>query len=161
MKKCAAVLDNLRRARAGVIAEKRTAIRKGMKFNLLGKRAPTKRAESVKKRDKPAWKHRFVCLANYGQKRASTPDADKDAHYKAGLGEKEVEFSKLNLDGNGFRDVLVNAFPNLEEGRGFQFCKCMPNSQNLEPLSKLNSSPEFLKQKVGNVRTYIRPLQRA
>lgn len=128
---------------------------------LLGKRGQARKAENLKKRSKPAWKHRFVCLAYYGQSRVPTTDADKDELYEAGLGEREVEFEHLDIDANQFRDVLLNAFPKLQEGGGFQLCKCLPNSRNLEPLSKLaSSSPEFLKQRVGNARTYIRPLQR-
>jgi len=38
--------------------------------------------------------------------------------------------------------------------------KCTPNSKLLEPLTKIvHSSPEMLKRRVGNARTYIRPLQ--
>ena len=80
--------------------------------------------------------------------------------FEAGLGEKLVEFDKLDMKAEEFCDVLYNVFPKLREGRGFTLFKCTPNSRVLEPLSKLaHSSPEMLKRRVGNARTYIRPLQ--
>ena len=108
-----------------------------------------------------AWKHRFVSLAYCGQQRIPTTDFEKDELFVAGLGEKEVEFDQLDLDANGFRDVLLRAFPKLQDAGGFQLCKCPPNSRALEPLSTLAcSSPSLLKQRVGQARTYIVPLQR-
>lgn len=107
------------------------------------------------------WKHKFVCLAFYGQKRIPTTDTEKDDLLKAGLGEKEVEFDDLDLDADEFRDVLYGHFPGLKDGGGFQFFKCMPNSRTLEQLSSTTlSSPQMLKSRVGNARTYICPLQR-
>ena len=40
-------------------------------------------------------------------------------------------------------------------------CRCIPNSRNLEELTAVShSSLAMLKERVGNARTYIRPLQR-
>ena len=75
--------------------------------------------------------------------------------------EREIEFSATNISANEFRDIVLNEFPNLEKGGGYQLCRCLPNTRTLEPLSKLaHSSVEMLKQQVGNARTYLVPLQR-
>ena len=67
----------------------------------------------------------------------------------------------MQLDADEFRDLLYEAYPKLKHGGGFQFFKCAPNSRRLEPLSSATlSSPSMLKSRVGNARTYIRPLQR-
>ena len=114
-----------------------------------------------KKISKCAWKHRFVCLGYYGQPKIPTTDTDKDELLKAGLGEKMIEFPSLNASGEEFRDVLYSVFPKLKEGGGFELCRCIANSRKLEVLSGVaHSSPHRLKERVGNARTYIRPLQR-
>ena len=164
MSKCDAVLDSLRRSRAGIIAEKRTAIRKEMstKLGKLGKRPALKKGGAlVTKKPKPAWKHRFVCLAYFGQKKIPTHGWEKDELHEAGLGEKVIHFDRLDIQASEFRDILLREFPKLEQGGGYQLFKCLPNLRELEVLSKLaHSSPEILKQRVGNARTYIVPLQR-
>ena len=58
------------------------------------------------------------------------------------------------------KEILYSEFPKLREGGGFQLCKFTPNSRNLEELSPVScSSVAMLKERVGNARTYIRPLQ--
>jgi len=159
---CDAVLDSLRRSRAGIIANKRTAMRKEITTK-LGKRPCSKRYDGalLKKKRKPAWKHRFVCLAYCGQRKIPTHGWEKDELQEAGLGEKEVEFDRIDLEASEFREVLIKEFPKLDGGGGYQLFKGVPNSRELEVLSKLaHSSLDILKQRVGNARTYIVPLQR-
>ena len=115
-----------------------------------------------KKKKVIEWKHRFVCLANHAQQKIPTTDSEKDMLYKAGLGEKVVEFEDMNANAEDIRDLLYCVFPKLEFGGGFVFCKCTPNTRTLEPLSQVAwSSVQRLKERVGNSRTYIRPLQRS
>ena len=120
------------------------------------------RPKKVLKLDKkPAWKHKFVCLAYKDQSRVPTSDIDKEELYLADLGEKEVEFRTLDASADEFKEILLNTFPRLREGSGYQLLKCMPNSRRLEVLSSVvYSSPGALKQRVGTSRTYIRPIQR-
>ena len=132
----------------------------------LGKRHKAKEEVSSlfgkRKKDatKCVWKHKFICLANCNQERIPTTDLEKDKLLMAGLGEKEIEFSNLTLSATDFRDLLYQHFPTLQEGGGFQFFKCKPNSRSLEQLSSTTlSSPSMLKSRVGNARTYIRPMQ--
>ena len=118
-----------------------------------------KKAHVVAK--KCVWKHKFVCLAYHDQRKIPTTDVEKDDLLQAGLGEKEIEFDDLDVGAEDFRDLLYHHFPSLKEGGGFQFFKCVPNSRSLEQLSPTTlSSPSLLKSRVGNARTYIRPLQR-
>ena len=74
-----------------------------------------------------AWKHQFVCLAFYLQKKLPTTKIEMDELFEAGLGRKDVEFSSLDLDPKAFREVMFEAFPKLHHGGGYRFCKCKPN----------------------------------
>jgi hypothetical protein len=86
-------------------------------------------------------------------------DFEKDQLLEAGLGEKEVELFALDMTFEEVKEVLVEEFPHLKDGGGFQFLKGVPNSRSLEPLSKaVYSSLKVLKQRVGQGRTYIRPI---
>jgi len=90
-----------------------------------------------------------------------TTECERDELFEAKLGKKEIEFSTLEMDANAFREVLYEAYPKLRDGGGFQLCRCIPNSRELEPLSRhVLSSPRLLKERVGQARTYIVPLQR-
>ncbi len=50
-------------------------------------------------------------------------DYDKEELYQAGLGEKEIIFKSLDLSQQQFRDVLMNEYPRLRDGGGFQLLK--------------------------------------
>ena len=107
-------------------------------------------------RSKPAWRHKFVCLAFHDQERIPATDAEKEELYQAGLGEKEVLFPSLDLSGEEFQQLIYEHFPR----GGYQLLKGLPNSRFLKVLSvNVHASPSLLKQRVGTSRTYIRPLQ--
>ena len=111
--------------------------------------------------DKSGWKHKFVCLAYHDQIRIPTSGCDKDELLQAGLGEREIGFQNVDIDGEEFRDIIYDNYPSLKDGGGFQFFKCTPNSRAMEKLSTTTlSSPAILKSHTGNARTYIRPIQR-
>ena len=133
-----------------------------MKRGMAGKRQRLKDEvnKSFKKAKSKIWKHRFVCLGYFDQPKIPTTDTEKDDLFRAGLGEKEIEFSSLQMSSEEFRDILYSAYPKLKDGGGFELCRCIANSRNLEVLSTMaHSSPHHLKERVGNARTYIRPLQ--
>lgn len=116
---------------------------------------------SGNKKKKGVWKHKFYCLAYVGQSRLTTSEAERDDLFEAGLGEKEVEFDKLDISADEFKEVLFEAFPKLRDAGGYQICKCVPNSRKLEPLStRVLASPLLLRQRIGNSRAYIVPLQK-
>lgn len=99
-----------------------------------------------------------MCLA-YLEQQVPLREAEKDKLFAAGLGEKEIELD-LYMDAEEFRSCIFEVYPQLKDGGGYQFLKCIPNSRQLEPLSGLvMQSPMMLKQRVGSARTYIRPLQ--
>ena len=96
-----------------------------------------------------------------GESKRPTSSVTKDDLLKAGLGEKVIEFPILSATAEEFRDLIYESFPNLKDGGGFEFCRCLSNSSGLEPLSSAAyASPSMFKERVGNTRTYIRPLQR-
>ena len=64
----------------------------------------------------------------------------------------------MTVNAERFRDILYQNFPPLRQAGVF---KCANISPTREVLSKFaHSSPESLKHRVGNARTYIRPLQK-
>jgi len=73
----------------------------------------------------------------YKDQQVPTREAEKDELFAAGLGEKEVEFNDLCANAEDFQDALYQAFPQLQDGGGYQLLKCIPNSRRLEPLSGL------------------------
>ena len=114
-----------------------------------------------RQKSEKAWRHRFVCLGYRDQDRIPTTDYEKDLLYQDGLGEKEVAFPSLEMDSASFKELILTTFPKLSDGGGFLFLKCLPNSRKLEILSTtVYTTPSILKQRVGNSRTYIRPIQK-
>ena len=119
------------------------------------------RAKRQKIEKQVAWRHKFVCLAYRDQERIPTVDAEKEELYQAGLGENEIAFESLAISQEEFRALVLDHFPRLKDGGGFQLLKCVPNSRTLEKLSMaVHTSLALLKQRVGSSRTYIHPLQR-
>ena len=147
-----------------MIAERRRevvlAVRNEMSAAFTRKRGSGGVKKPSKGLSRAVWKHRFVCLAHFGQTKVPTTEHEKSELFEAGLGEKEVKFSEIDISATQFRDVLYGTFPKLANGGGFQLYKCAPNSRELELLSKLaHASPANLKQLVNNVQTYIVPVQ--
>ena len=124
-------------------------------------KAEVSSAFKSKKTKKSEWKHRFVCLAYVDEYKVPTSGVQKDDLFKAGLGEKVIEFPTLEASAEEMRDLIYSTFPKLKDGKGFKLCRCLPNSRQLEPLSTTAySSPALLKERVGNSRTYVLPLQK-
>ena len=134
-----------------------STVRQELLSNIHGSRSRPRPA----KRQKVVWKHKFYCLASVDSTQVPLKEYYKDALFRAGLREKDIQFHNLDASPEEFREVIFDAYPKLKEGGGYQFLKCVANSRNLECLSTLTmSSPVMLKKRVGNARTYIRPLQR-
>ena len=128
------------------------------------KRKAKEEVSSLFKRSKTtrcAWKHKFVCLAYHDKTRIPTNDVDKDELLQAGLGEKEIMFSDVDISAEEFKDIFYEHYPSLKDGGGFLFFKCTTNTRVLEKLSLTTlSSPAMLKSRVGSARTYIKPIQK-
>ena len=116
--------------------------------------------ESAKKKKCVTWTQKFVCLATTNMKRVP------NAPYKclleaAGFGEKKVVISDVECSTSEFHDQLVESYPKLAIGGGFEFPRCIPNTRDLELIPfETASVPRLLKQRVGNGRLYIRPIQK-
>ena len=75
--------------------------------------------------------------------------------------DKRVAFTDMNASAAEFKGLLLETFPKLKDGGGYQLFKGLPNSRNLEVLSlAVHTSPSLLRQCVGDSRTYIRPIQK-
>ena len=121
MKSTDKALDVLKRMRAGMKADN-TIGRKQARdevSRVFNKRARTDKGYA----NKPAWRHKFVCLAFTCQERMPMTDYDKEELSQADLGEKEIVFDDLNLSQQQFRDILTKEFPRLKTGGGFQLLK--------------------------------------
>ena len=157
--RCLSVLNKYKPTKSTCTKTKRKA--KEELSSLFNKKSRVANQSKVGESSKCLWKHKFVCLAYHDQSRIPTNDVDKDDLLRAGLGEKEIEFNNMELNADGFRELLYQFYPSLKNGGGFQFFKCAPNTRNLQLLSSTTlSSPAMLKTRVGNARTYIRPLQK-
>ena len=88
----------------------------------------------IKLDKKPAWKHKFFCLAYKDQIRILITDFDKEELYVAELGEKEIEFPTMDASKEEFKEILLTSFPHLRQGGGYQLLKCMPNTCKLDSL---------------------------
>ena len=122
---------------AGVVAENRRSDKMRKELSQAFKRKSGAATNTIGKRSKrTAWKHTFVCLAFYSQRKIPTTESNRDELFEAGLGRKEIEFTSLDLEPKDFRELIYETFPKLREGGGYQFCRCKPNSRELQPLSK-------------------------
>lgn len=94
-----------------------------------GKRPLKSEVINAKRAKKCAWKHRFVCLAWKDQGRVPTTDTEKDDLMKAGLGEKTIEFSSLDMSAE-MRSILL--FQNCKKVVVFIFVNALqiPGSWN-------------------------------
>ena len=110
------MLETLRRTRAGAIAEQRrkkgTSLRSEMSSHFPSQKA-SETSGKPKKTKRGTWKHKFVCLPYHKQDKIPTYEVEKDEMFEADLGEKLVEFDKLDMKAEEFCDVLYN------EGGGF------------------------------------------
>ena len=126
----------------------------------------TKRVGSKATEEKkalPMWTHNFVCLSNINT--SSPPDLQERASLQiAGLGEKRVSFS-VYADAHDVYHELMNQFPKLSEGGGFELLRVNDRGGAARRLELINP-PEsgydvmFLKAVVQQAKIYIRPLQK-
>ena len=89
-----------------------------------------------------------------------TKSIEKFLLNEAGLGIKEVSFP-IDATHAEFKEIIYKAFPRLQEGGGFEFLKCLPNSKSLEVIPTSYYLPKHLKGFIGNGKVFIRPLQRS
>lgn len=114
-------INALNRMRAGMRADNALSRKQAREevSRVFNKRARIDKGSE----NKPAWRHKFVCLAYIDQDKMPLTDFDKEELYRAGLGEREIFFESLNISQQQFRDLLMKEFPRLKDGGGFQLLK--------------------------------------
>ena len=107
----------------------------------------------------PMWKHNFLCLGSKFTTHVPSRD-DKDILSGAGLGEKRIQIG-LHASASQLNDKLRMTFPKLNQAGGYELLRCLQNSRSLVRLQRPEEgfTPLTLKEEVGNVRIYIRPIR--
>ncbi|XP_039870765.1 uncharacterized protein LOC120723398 [Simochromis diagramma] len=112
-----------------------------------------------------SYTHTFCCLADHKANKVPSIQLKADLH-AAGLGEQKVTFSGNDNDPETVRTKLMEVFPKLQEGGGFEFLKITGStrSRNLALLQcpSTGYTIGYLKDPsamIGQATIYIRPLQ--
>ena len=101
-----------------------------------------------------------MCLSDTAQVRVPTSQSAKIILEEAGLGEKKITVPG-DCSSEHFRELLLETYPKLAVGGGFELLRCLANSRDLEVIPmRIATNPHLLKRRVGNGRIYIRPIQR-
>lgn len=130
--------------------------------SLRGVREEQRQLSLFKKKAPPpaSWSQRFVCLPSTQAEQVPCRQSDKVLLEEAGLGEKVLAVD-MNASPEEFHHMIINAFPKLEEGGGFELLRCKPKSKDLLLISsRVWGTPKLLKKRVGNGKIFIRPIQR-
>ncbi|XP_067223162.1 uncharacterized protein [Chanodichthys erythropterus] len=110
--------------------------------------------------------HNFCCLDDKNADLVPSRCA-KDRLFSAGLGENRVTFQGCHADPQKFKDVIMEAFPKLRQGGGFELLKISGNTRSrylsLIPCPNEGYHVKYLKDpqnQIGHATIFIRPLQR-
>ncbi|XP_051989522.1 uncharacterized protein LOC127648798 isoform X2 [Xyrauchen texanus] len=110
--------------------------------------------------------HIFCCLDDKNAVLVPSRCA-KERLFSAGLGEKRVTFRGCHTDPQKFKDVIMEAFPKLRQGGGFELLKISGNTRSrhlsLIPCPNEGYHVKYLKDpqnQIGHSTIFIRPLQR-
>ena len=131
-------------------------------YSIKGKR-PQFGGLPVSKRGKfstTPWTHPFVCLSDRFKRKPPKAAWERQALHEAGLGEKKILFTNVDCNAEDYREKLLEEFPKLKDGGGFELLRCSANSRVLEPISSVAlQSPRATQERVGRSKVYIRPIQ--
>ena len=154
-------MNILQRARGNAGANAGVGTRYSQLFLREAKRKRQSEDMSQKRPRTIGWTHAFYCLSECRQSVVPQSNYERDILLEAGLGEKKVFIPDVDASGEEFRSVLYQAFPKLKDAGGYAFGKCKANSRCIELLSSYClTSPQVLRSRVGNTRTYIIPMQK-
>ena len=107
------------------------------------------------------WTHKFLCVPSCSAKTAPRKGSERQLLISAGLWEKSVTFPNMDCSPEEYRDQLLEAFPKLKDAGGYEFTRCIPNSNQLECLPpRALLSPRNTQECVGKSKVYIRPIQK-
>lgn len=105
---------------------------------LFGGRRQSSRARSTS----ASWTHKFFCLHSSDADRVPTAQWERLLLEEAGLGEKVVTVPDVDCSPATFQRLLLEAYPRLEEGGGFELLRCLPKSRDLTMITpRIASSP--------------------
>lgn len=103
---------------------------------------------------------KFMCLAKKDAQFAPSTVAEKEMLVEAGLGEKIIKLEESS-DLKEIHKAMIEAFPKLRDGGGFELLRALPSTRRLEPLSPVISKTiKLIKCVLGNSRIYVRPIQK-
>ena len=121
---------SLRGIRSGSGRNKEVADEQRYNFKRKGS---TKTTECLPKKPKPSsWTHKFVCLSQTDEERVPTTPFARETLLLAGLGEKKIV---IDCSTEEFHEVLLNCFPKLKSGGGFELLRCLPSTRDFEIIS--------------------------
>lgn len=147
-------LGALREARNNSIAAEQ-------RHNFGKRRCSTSRHKQTKRfKTNNSWTHKFYCLSGTDQDRVPSSTLEKNALVLADLGEKKVTIPDVDCDIAEFNEALLQAFPKLQYGGGFEILKCTSSTRKLEIIPfTISRSVRLLRGYIGTARLYIRPIQ--
>ena len=58
-----------------------------------------------------SYTHRFFCLSKCKQENIPMTDREKDALLEAGLGEKKITIADIEINGEKFRELILEEYP--------------------------------------------------
>ena len=144
----------MRNARSSLIAAEQRYNFGKRRYTTLGSKQ-TKRAKTNN-----SWTHKFFCLSGTDEDRLPSSTFEKNGLVLAGLGEKKVTILDVDCETAEFNETLLQAFPKLKYGGGFEMLKCTSSTRKLEVIPfTISSSARLLKAYMGTARIYIRPIQ--
>ena len=132
-------------------------------FNFGFKRSGGKNeSKSTKKKRLSMWTHDFVCLANTACTKPPT-SLHAGELLRAGLGRKQLTMFGFG-DSSDFHSEIMNAFPDLKEGGGYELLRVGDSGGQRNTLQLIPSPPEgytvnYVKEVVHQAKVYIRPVQ--
>ncbi|XP_006813139.2 uncharacterized protein LOC102800801, partial [Saccoglossus kowalevskii] len=107
----------------------------------------------------PTWTHDFVCVGSTDYDWCPSPKQRSDLS-KIGLGERKIRIP-IGSTSAQVHEQLLDEFPKLSEGGGYEICRAFHGSRRMVPISCPSEgySQPFLKAEAGQAKLYIRPLQ--
>lgn len=119
--------------------------------------------KTKKKRLSRIWTHDFICLSKTTDNKAPS-SFEAGELYRAGLGKRQLSFME-NGDSNEIHDEIMETFPKLKEGGGYELLRVNDvGGQRRElllipPLAE-GYTVNYLKEVIRQAKVYIRPVQR-
>ncbi|XP_070547269.1 uncharacterized protein [Ptychodera flava] len=125
-------------------------------------RSREQRADNVTGRSTgmtPTWTRAFVCLDSIDFEWCPSPTQRADLA-KLGLVERRVKIPVVST-ASEVHEQLLDEYPKLSEGGGYEICRAYPGSRRLNAISCPNEgySQRYLSIEAGQAKLYIRPLQ--